>query len=184
MNETATDAQLSHDLYDFMEQISSEMQDEYNRIRKRAAADPGTAGDQGEENWATILRGWLPRNFEVVTKGRLISYDGQLSPQIDIVVLNSSYPTKLRDKKVFLAGGVVATFECKTTLKAAHIPNVVNTTKLLKQLYLPRSGSPYRELQAPIICGLLAHSHSWKKPRSRHSPKGGAGDCRTPKGIA
>ena len=51
----------THDLYDFMQQISNEMAAEYDRIQKRATEDPGTAGDQGEENWAELLRGWLPR---------------------------------------------------------------------------------------------------------------------------
>ena len=53
--------QKTHDLYDFMRQIDAEMAAEYNRIRKRTAEDPGTAGDQGEENWAELLREWLPR---------------------------------------------------------------------------------------------------------------------------
>ena len=44
----------SHDLFDFMSQISQEMALEYERIQKRATEDPGTAGDQGEENWAGV----------------------------------------------------------------------------------------------------------------------------------
>src|ERR1044072_8424563 len=79
--------QKSHDLYDFMRQISAEMSAEYNRIQMRATEDPGTAGDQGEENWAELLRDWLPRSFEVVTKGRIISQEGETSPQIDVLVL-------------------------------------------------------------------------------------------------
>jgi hypothetical protein len=42
--------QKSHDLHNFMRQISTEMSAEYDRIRMRATEDPGTAGDQGEEN--------------------------------------------------------------------------------------------------------------------------------------
>jgi tetratricopeptide (TPR) repeat protein len=79
--------QKSHDLYDFIRQISAEMCAEYNRIQMRATEDPGTAGDQGEENWAELLREWLPRSFEVVTKGRIISQEGETSPQIDVLVL-------------------------------------------------------------------------------------------------
>ena len=44
--------ETTHDLHDFMQQLSDEMAAEYDRIQKRAAEDPGTAGDQGEENWA------------------------------------------------------------------------------------------------------------------------------------
>ena len=71
----------THDLYDFMRQISAEMSAEYNRIQMRATEDPGTAGDQGEENWAELLRDWLPRSYEVVTKGRIISQEGDVDPK-------------------------------------------------------------------------------------------------------
>ena len=47
------------DLYEFMRQLSDEMAAEYRRIQMRATEDPGTAGDQGEENWAELLRGWI-----------------------------------------------------------------------------------------------------------------------------
>ena len=85
----------SHDLHDFMKQITIEISAEYDRIQKRATEDPGTAGDEGEENWAEILRGWLPRTYEVVTKGRIISQEGYTSGQLDVLVLKNSYPAKL-----------------------------------------------------------------------------------------
>ena len=156
----------THDLYDFMQQLSDEMAAEYNRIRKRTTEDPGTAGDQGEENWAELLRGWLPRTYEVVTKGRIISQDGRTSPQIDVLVLKDIYPEKLLNKKLYLAAGVVAAFECKTTLKAEHIEKAVKTCVEIKNLYPVREGTPYKELHAPIVYGLLAHSHSWKGTNS------------------
>lgn len=154
--------QKTHDLYDFMRQMSAEMSAEYSRIQMRATEDPGTAGDQGEENWAELLRDWLPRNYEVVTKGRIISQEGATSPQIDVLVLNGAYPKKLLNKKLYLAAGVAAAFECKTTLKASHIAEAVETCAKIKSLYPTRTGTPYRELHAPIVYGLLAHSHVWK----------------------
>ena len=154
----------SHDLHDFMRQLSNEMAAEYDRIQKRATEDPGTAGDQGEENWAELLRGWLPRTYAVVTKGRIISADGRTSPQVDVLVLKDVYPERLLDKKLYLAAGVAAAFECKTTLTAAHIAKAVQTCVIIKDLYPVREGSPYKELHAPIVYGLLAHSHSWKAP--------------------
>lgn len=160
-----SDDQL-HDLHDFMQQVTAEISAEYSRIRKRASEDPGTAGDQGEENWAELLRGWLPRNYEVVTKGRMISQDGVTSPQIDVLVLNGAYPEKLLNKKLYLAAGVAAAFECKTTLTAAHVKEAIATCKFVKNMYPRRTGSPYEELHAPIVYGLLAHSHSWKGQES------------------
>lgn len=157
----------SHDLYDFMSEISNDMAYEYKRIQKRATEDPGTAGDQGEENWATLLRDWLPATYEVVTKGRIISHEGKMSPQIDILVLKDSYPRKLLDKKVYLAAGVAAAFECKVTLIASHIKEAIENCVKVKSLFRPRAGTPYKELHSPIVYGLLAHSHSWKGEQSR-----------------
>ncbi|WLT36862.1 hypothetical protein NON20_12200 [Synechocystis sp. B12] len=142
------------------------MASEYERIQKRATEDPGTAGDQGEENWATLLRDWLPATYEVVTKGRIISHEGKMSPQIDILVLKDSYPRKLLDKKIYLAAGVAAAFECKVTLIASYIKEAIENCVKVKSLFQPRTGTPYKELHAPIIYGLLAHSHSWKGEKS------------------
>ena len=152
----------THDLHDFMQQLSQEMAAEYDRIQKRAVEYPGTAGDQGEENWAELLRGWLPRTYEVVTKGRIISQDGRTSPQVDVLVLKDVYPEKLLNKKLYLAAGVSAAFECKITLKASHIEEAVKKCVEIKNLYPAQVGTPYKELHTPIVYGLLAHSHSWK----------------------
>ena len=120
---------MAHDLHDHMRQLKQEMAAEYDRIQKHASEDPGTAGDQGEENWAKLLREWLPRTYEVVTKGRIISTGGRTSPQIDVLELKGAYPRRLLTNKLYLAAGVVAAFECKTTLRSAHITEAVRTSK-------------------------------------------------------
>ena len=152
----------TNELWDFMQSATSEMQSEYVRIQKRSKEDPGTAGDQGEENWATLLKEWLPPLYQVVTKGRILGDSGRASPQVDVIVLHSTYPRRLLDKKLFLAGGVAAAFECKLTLKAEHFQKVFENASLIRELAIPRSGTAYNELQSPIIYGLLAHSHVWK----------------------
>lgn len=156
-----------HDLVEFMRQASDEMASEYDRIRRRTLEDPGTAGDQGEENWASLLRGWLPSSYEVVTKGRIIGEDGRTSPQVDVVVLKDVYPKKLVEKKLYLANGVAAAFECKTTLRTEHIREAVRTGVEIKRIFPVRTGTLYRELHAPILYGLLAHSHDWRSLNSR-----------------
>ena len=108
---------MTHDLVNFMQALTREMDAEYQRIQKRASEDPGTAGDQGEENWAEVLRLWLPPTYQVVTKGRIISQqDTPPSPQVDVLVLKPTYPKGLLNKKLYLAAGVEAAFECKITL--------------------------------------------------------------------
>ena len=161
------DNEKIHDLYDFMSQAGEEMSAEYQRIRKRVTEDAGTAGDQGEENWADLLRNWLPPTYQVVTKGKIIFEDGRTTPQVDVIVLKDIYPKKLLFKKHYLAGGVAAAFECKSTLRAFHINNAVRTCNVLKNHFPTREGTPYRELHAPILYGLLSHSHSWKSKNSR-----------------
>lgn len=111
----------TNDLIDFMHSLTREMGSEYARIQKRSTEDPGTAGDQGEENWATIFRNWLPKDYQVVTKGRLLSEKGVAGPQVDVIVLHPFYPAHLLDKKLYLTAGVAAAFECKNTLKSSHI---------------------------------------------------------------
>lgn len=155
-----------HDLHTFMAQITNEIGSEYDRIYARAAQDPGTAGDEGEENWAGLFKQWLPPSYHVETKGRLIGHDGRMSPQIDVVVLKPAYPKKLLEKKIWLAGGVAAAFECKTTITAAHVTASVTRCAEFKNLYAAREGSPRTELRSPLIYGLLAHSHSWNGEKS------------------
>jgi hypothetical protein len=89
-----------------------------------------------------------------------------MSPQVDVVVLKPTYPPKLLEKKVWLAGGVAAAFACKTTLTAAHVRAALDRCARFKLLYPPRQGTPRLELRSPLIYGLLAHSHSWKAPNS------------------
>src|SRR5260370_8960948 len=87
-----------HDIHAFVFSCQKDIAEEYERIRHRAAEDPGTAGDQGEENWASLLRSWLPSYFHIVTKGRILTESSYASPQIDVLVLYPSYPRILLDK--------------------------------------------------------------------------------------
>jgi hypothetical protein len=143
-----------HDLTQLIQQATAEMAAEYKRIRAYAKQDPGTAGDQGEENWADLLRNWLPKSFHVETKGRVIFSNGQLSDQVDVLVLNPSYPTGLLNKKLYLAAGVMAAFECKNTLRREYIREAARTSAKLGRL-----SRGDRSISQHIVYGLLAHSH-------------------------
>lgn len=157
----------SNDLIDFMNSATRQIAEEYDRIQKRATEDPGTAGDQGEENWATLFKNWLPDTFHIVTKGRILSHKGIASPQVDVIILRPEYPKHLLDKKLYLAGGVLAAFESKVTLKANHIHEFVKNSIEIKNHLYDNKGTPYKEIQSSIIYGLLAHSHSWKNDNSK-----------------
>ncbi|MDP1993009.1 MAG: hypothetical protein Q8K00_18500 [Syntrophales bacterium] len=157
----------NHLLNKYLASVAAEMANDYETILSRVSEDPGTAGDQGEENWKDLLKGWLPPIFQIVTKGRIIDVNGQSSPQIDVLILRPEYPTKLLGKKYYLASGVVAAFECKTTLKSNHFKKFFENSVAISRLNTKRSGSPFKELHCPIIYGLLAHSHDWKKTKSK-----------------
>jgi len=157
----------SNDLFDYMRDATHAMQSEYERIQKRAVEDPGTAGDNGEENWADLLRKWLPSTYHIVTKGRIMNTKGQCSPQVDVLVLSPAYPEALLEKKEYLEGGVIAAFECKLTLKAKHIREAVKNAAKIRRLSLPiRYGTPYKELHTRMRYGLLTHSHVWQGEQS------------------
>jgi hypothetical protein len=155
---------MMNELVDFMQRETRGMQEEYDRISKRSLEDPGTAGDEGEENWATLLRNWLPPHYTVVTKGRLVNWKGAASPQVDVIVLRPTYPRRLmaENKKIYLTAGVAAAFECKNTLRGARVDGACETAAAIQKLLERKDGHATEELNGPIIYGLLAHSHSWK----------------------
>ncbi|GAA2392056.1 DUF6602 domain-containing protein [Dactylosporangium salmoneum] len=161
-----------HELETFLGQVSVELGAEYERIRARAVEDPGTAGDEGEENWRRLLADWLPGTLNIRTKGRILGIDGTLSPQVDLVILQPSYPPKLAEKKVYLAGGVIAAFECKLTLKREHIVEAAATARKIEAIANAINthpiGTPRRDLRSPIAYGILAHSTVWRtEPAAR-----------------
>lgn len=154
------------DLQDFCNSTAREIAEEYQRISRSAREDPGTSGDEGEENWRQLLTDWLPGHYHVVTKGRIIRTDGSTTPQMDVLVLSPSYPKKFVSKKKYFAGGVVAAFECKNTLRPAFIAKAMKTAKEVKKSQSDLPTNLFDENHSPIIYGLLAHSHSWKRARA------------------
>ena len=156
----------THELHDFLLSVTQEMRAEYDRIFRRSKEDPGTAGDEGESNWSRLFSDWLPADIHVATKGRILAADGTASPQVDVVLLAGDYPRKLRDKKLYLAGGVLAAFECKNTLRKSHLAKFFANARKISELEPPKKGSFYGEGISPIVYGLLAHSHEWSQGRA------------------
>jgi hypothetical protein len=148
-----------HELNRFFQEAAVLMRLEYERIHANSKKDPGTAGDESEENWRNFLIGWLPSGCHVVTKGQLINARGELSPQVDVVILHPTYPPQLRSVKKYLTDLVVAAFECKLTLRKGDIEKTVENAKRIQRLFKPRMGSLYKETYSPLTYGLLAHSH-------------------------
>jgi hypothetical protein len=113
-----------------------------------------------------LFKNWLPSDYQIVTKGRLVSEKGKASPQVDVIVLYPFYPKHLLDKKLYLTAGVAAAFECKNTLMGSHIVKAVQNSVSIKDLTIYNKGTYKKELYSPIIYGLVCHSHSWKSDDS------------------
>ena len=161
-------APQSHELGEFMRQVSQQLASEYTRIRGRVAEDPGTAGDEGEENWRDLFHDWLPPDLPVVTKGRILGSSGDASPQVDVLILRPGYPRSLLNKKTYLAGGVLAAFECKLTLRPEHVREAISTASAIRSIVRAGVGSPRAELRSPVIYGLLAHTTAIRRePKER-----------------
>lgn len=162
--------------------LSNSIEANYERLREISKVDPGTAGDQGEENWAEILRFFLPETFKVITKGRILYSNGDTSPQLDVIILKPEYPSGFLASKLFISAGVVAAFECKNSLKLSHLEKVFQTSKTLSNeykkeklsLHLTALRQPfdkpiYEYLHKPIIFGVLAHTHGVRSKNPRTS---------------
>lgn len=158
---------MDHEVHTFLQQDLAELTSEYDRIRNRTIEDPGTAGDEGEENWKHLLREWIPPNYPIVTKGRIVSSLGEASPQIDVLILKPFYPARLLSKKLYLSSGVAAAFECKNTLRAHHLAAAMESSVATKRLLISDPPSTPRQLgHGPIMYGILAHAHEWVRPAS------------------
>jgi len=148
-----------HDFFELMATVRKEIADDYKRVKRRSREDPGTAGDEVEEQWAEVLRKWLPATYHVITKGRILFEDRTSSPQVDILVVKPSYPLALRNKKYVFSGGVLAAFECKLTLRARDLSDAFQNCAQIKRRARHVLGSPQDELCRLPIFGVLAHSH-------------------------
>ena len=149
-------------LYELMLRFNNYITAEYDSIHNQSEKDSKTTGDQRREIWTAFLRKLLPNSYEVVTNAKIINRDKKTSPEVDVLVLKNVDSKESHHDKLYSADDVAAVFECKTTLRASHIADAIQTCAKIKNLYPIRVGTPYKELHAPIVYGLLAHSHSWK----------------------
>ncbi len=143
-----------------------EINDEYARLHRAALQDPQRAGHGGEATWVGVLKQWLPRAYEVVTRRYIVPEIGAETFETDIIVLSPSYPAPLRVHEEILTGGVAAAFSVKLTLDSAGIRDGVKRAVALRRAMGWRVGTPRDEMVAPFPVGILAHSHGWKAPGS------------------
>jgi len=133
----------------------------YDYLQSVVKQDPGTAGGEGEAEFADFLRKYLPKNIEVSIGGQIILEDGSHSPQIDLI-LTEDIPSALAGKYI-PHEYVVAAFEVKLTLEKRHLKKIADTAARLRPF--ARQGKPREVLFGKIIYGVLALSSNFQGPR-------------------
>jgi hypothetical protein len=127
---------------------------------------PARAGHGGEGTWVKVLQEWLSPSYEVATRKYIVPEVDTKPFETDIVILNPSYPKRMRSREEILVGGVAAAFSVKLTLDAAGIRDGVERAVALRRGLGMIYGTARDEMAGPFPVGILAHSHVWKAPRS------------------
>lgn len=156
-------AQVHHE---WLAKWQREVEEEYRRLHAKAGGDPQQAGHGGEATWIRLLEEWLPPAYEVGSRKYIVPEEGDETFETDIVVFSPGYPSRLRQREEVLAGGIAAAFSVKLTLDAAGLRDAVSRAARLRRAAKPRYGTPRGEALGAFAFGLLAHSHTWRRPGS------------------
>ena len=163
-----SDSVLQPTHMEWFQSTAREIREDYDRLHGKAVEDPQWAGHEGEATWARILKSWLPRSYQVVTRRYIILEDGsRFKDEIDIIIFHPSYPDSLRDRTEVLAGGVAGAFSVKATLRPGDIRDAVKKAVGLRRGLAQRHGTPREQMLGPFPMGLLAHTHSWQEEKSK-----------------
>lgn len=130
------------------------MSNAYEHLQKTVKADRGTAGKDCQEVFANFLRSYLPEKIEVIVDGNIALGNGQLSPQIDLILVKDM--PKAINKSYIPHKYVLAAFEVKLTLRKSHFKKISKTAEKLRSV--TREGTPREELFGKIIYGVMALS--------------------------
>jgi hypothetical protein len=93
-------------------------------------------GINGEKWFINFLNKYLPICFRAVT-GHFITPTGELSPQIDVIVMDSRYPVLCNNEGgsvVCMLHSVIATIEVKLTLNKKEINKILQNDEILTKL--------------------------------------------------
>ncbi|MFC9472262.1 DUF6602 domain-containing protein [Nocardia sp. NPDC056952] len=163
---------MIHEHHEWLADVAAQMSREYEKAHAMATTPSGVqqSGHKGEAAWVDALQSWLPPRYEIGKRKYLLLEDDSFgvvkSAETDIVVFQPSYPERLRERAEVLVSGVIAAFSVKLSLDRKGIAEAVNEAALVRRATKVRSESVKDELLPPLLYGILAHSHSWKQPKS------------------
>lgn len=140
--------------------------DHYEYLQSVVKLDTGNAGAEGEHEFSTFLKHFLPNDIGVHVGGKIILEDGTHSPQLDLI-LTKDLPSAL-EGKYFPHEYVIAAFEVKMTLEKRYIQGIAETAARLRPC--AREGTPREVLFGRIIYGVLALSSNLtgRKKHKKH----------------
>lgn len=121
----------------YFESFVAEIKGKFQRI-KNLTDHTGTSGDYHEEIIRTTIRNFLTKRFSV-KKGFIYKGPGEVSRQIDIMIIDETSPAAYLfqegDFAIVLPDAVVAVIEVKTSLKATDFDKAVENIASVKSLY-------------------------------------------------
>ncbi len=132
-------------------------------------AHPGEKGAATEENWRRLLRSYLPARYQVAS-GCAVDVDGNVSEQIDVLLLDNQYTPVLFETggvRYFPAESLYAAFEVKQDINKDHIGyagDKVASVRRLRRTSAPIQHAGGTHAPGPpkhIIGGLLATESGW-----------------------
>jgi hypothetical protein len=158
---------MDHLHYQWLEDVSADLQREYDRIQEGLKEGPENiqlSGHQAEATWCELLTDWLPPGYSFGVRKYLLfehEVDGQYrSGETDLVLFHPAYPERLRQRKEVMIGGVIAAFSVKLKLNRAGLREAMDEAAVLRRGLGIRPGALIGELVSPLITGVLAQSHA------------------------
>ncbi len=136
---------------------------------RAAVHHPGTQGGVTEDRWITVLRGALPRRYDVA-RAQVLDSNGHVSDQIDCVVFDPQYtPTLFSDEqhRFVAAEAVYAVLEVKPGLSKETLEYAGAKAASVRRLHrtsteIPHAGGTYPPKPVfPILAGILALESDW-----------------------
>lgn len=101
-----------------------------------SSSNSQTVGRNGELPLLDFLNRYLPPTFKVVS-GHFITPNGNISPQIDVMVLDSRYPLiaeNLDGSVLAMLHSVIQTIEVKTNLTSTDVKKISSDTQKVRDL--------------------------------------------------
>jgi hypothetical protein len=119
-----------------------------------SSGNPQTIGKNGEVPLQSFLTRHLPNTLAART-GHFVTPLGQLSPQIDILVVDSRYPLLAEnndDSVLVMLHSVVCCIEVKTNIRTTDLPKIRNNSKKILDLSKEVASTTGRFSDVSCLC--------------------------------